>query len=581
MNRAKGFLSYMLLSIMLLYCAFVSCGSVCAEDGTKLADLADSATDIMLGERQKVSFDLEASFFDVLIPVRSYDEADMVLNEEIGLYHVTLKPDEAYHITLSYNGGEDIWSVSGIYVYYSDTEGVSGLDEPYRLSVMLEDMDGIKQSVLFNDSDEDREYYFVYSGAGQGVKCELTPLDNIAAIKSRAKAVGVGASLCDNCLPAYLYYVPGTDQKRFSKGQLFSFNAGPNQSVLIDIGSNNELFIYDEALKNEAAAITISKNETGYTVTNCEPKAKKLYLWLATEDDKYTISVRQCVAFDSVMSKGIKIKQVQEKITIAGSQSKLSKYPNYIEAVFNNQEIKGALYTLEEGLYELRTEYIKGENDTQSCGYIYIINPTEGRAELERLSYGQVFEKTIKVSGGQKVYLVFYPNEDKCESSAYAIASGKRYTIKYYLGGGKNNAKNPRYYYVSDKTTVLKSPSKKGYTFAGWYADKAFKKKVTRIYSGSTGNIKLYAKWKPVKYKVVFKKNGATSGKMKTMSTLYYGKSYRLPNVRYKKKGYTFTGWSRKAKGKSHIYRNRTRIKSLTSKNKGTVVLYARWKKRK
>lgn len=71
-----------------------------------------------------------------------------------------------------------------------------------------------------------------------------------------------------------------------------------------------------------------------------------------------------------------------------------------------------------------------------------------------------------------------------------------KYVIKYNLKGGKNNKKNPSYYYSTTKTIKLKNPSRKGYTFKGWYTDKQYKKKVTSIKKGSSGKKTLYAKWK-------------------------------------------------------------------------------------
>ena len=47
----------------------------------------------------------------------------------------------------------------------------------------------------------------------------------------------------------------------------------------------------------------------------------------------------------------------------------------------------------------------------------------------------------------------------------------------------------------TSRTIVLKNPVRKGYTFKGWYSDPKFKKKVTKIASGSTGSRKLYARW--------------------------------------------------------------------------------------
>lgn len=70
-----------------------------------------------------------------------------------------------------------------------------------------------------------------------------------------------------------------------------------------------------------------------------------------------------------------------------------------------------------------------------------------------------------------------------------------KYKIQYRLGKGKNSRSNPVGYTVASRTIVLKNPVRKGYTFKGWYSDPKFKKKVTKIASGSTGSRKLYARW--------------------------------------------------------------------------------------
>lgn len=76
------------------------------------------------------------------------------------------------------------------------------------------------------------------------------------------------------------------------------------------------------------------------------------------------------------------------------------------------------------------------------------------------------------------------------------ICDNARYGIKYNLNGGRNNAKNPSCYFQSSKTIRLGNPTRKGYTFKGWYADKQYSKKVTAIKAGSTGEKVFYAKWK-------------------------------------------------------------------------------------
>ena len=67
-------------------------------------------------------------------------------------------------------------------------------------------------------------------------------------------------------------------------------------------------------------------------------------------------------------------------------------------------------------------------------------------------------------------------------------------TVRYNLNGGTNNGGNPSTFYGN--TTNLLNPTRRGYTFSGWYSDKGFKKKVTQITSGNVGNTTFYAKWK-------------------------------------------------------------------------------------
>ena len=45
------------------------------------------------------------------------------------------------------------------------------------------------------------------------------------------------------------------------------------------------------------------------------------------------------------------------------------------------------------------------------------------------------------------------------------------YTIKYNLNGGKNHTSNPSSYTINSPTVNLKSPSKHGYSFGGWYSE--------------------------------------------------------------------------------------------------------------
>ena len=71
-----------------------------------------------------------------------------------------------------------------------------------------------------------------------------------------------------------------------------------------------------------------------------------------------------------------------------------------------------------------------------------------------------------------------------------------KYNITYKLNGGTNSKSNPKNFAASTATFTLKNPTRKGYSFKGWYTNAKFTgKAVTKIAKGSTGNKTLYAKW--------------------------------------------------------------------------------------
>ena len=80
-----------------------------------------------------------------------------------------------------------------------------------------------------------------------------------------------------------------------------------------------------------------------------------------------------------------------------------------------------------------------------------------------------------------------------------------------------------------------------------------------------------------VTYKIVFKGNGSTGGKMSTQK-MTYGSGKKLTANAFKKTGYTFAGWNTKADGSGKSYKNKADGSKLTKTAGKTVKLYAQWK---
>jgi uncharacterized repeat protein (TIGR02543 family) len=142
------------------------------------------------------------------------------------------------------------------------------------------------------------------------------------------------------------------------------------------------------------------------------------------------------------------------------------------------------------------------------------------------------------------------------------------YAITYNTNGGELESDAVTVYTVEDTVTLV-SPTRTGYTFAGWYSDSKFTKEVTAFKKGSTGDITLYAKWTPITYKITYKTNGGT---LSSKAVKSYNITKAVTLVKPTKKGYTFAGWYSDSKFK-------TKVASVKKGSTGNKTLYAKWTK--
>lgn len=173
-------------------------------------------------------------------------------------------------------------------------------------------------------------------------------------------------------------------------------------------------------------------------------------------------------------------------------------------------------------------DYFKFKTNTTDKEYtIQIVEKTSGKnvkfALYDANRQQQGYAQTIYSGSGYKEKWTLNKNKEyyirmEGDVSDYSIkvasSSSTKYSITYNLNGGKNNSGNPTTY-TADQTVKLKSPAKKGYKFAGWYTDKAFKKSISTIKAGSGKNYTLYAKWTKIKLSKASFKSLKSSGKGK------------------------------------------------------------------
>ena len=166
----------------------------------------------------------------------------------------------------------------------------------------------------------------------------------------------------------------------------------------------------------------------------------------------------------------------------------------------------------------------------------------------------------------------------KVTASTICYASGN-YTLYARWTEGYTMTFNPNGGTVSPTTKVVKygqqygtlpTPTRAGYTFAGWWTAKTGGKQVTAstVCYASSGYT-LYARWTAKKFVITLNPNGGECAtKTKTVT---YGQAYGTMPVPSPRTGYTFAGW----------YTAKTGGKKVTATTvcyaTGNYTLYARW----
>ena len=116
------------------------------------------------------------------------------------------------------------------------------------------------------------------------------------------------------------------------------------------------------------------------------------------------------------------------------------------------------------------------------------------------------------------------------------------YTITYHFDDGINDPSNPASYNVETKTITLNPADRTGYTFKGWFDNKACTgDAVTEIKKGSTGDKVFWAKWEAIPYTITYNLNGGTNDSANPASYNIETATIILKGA--SKENYTFAGW--------------------------------------
>lgn len=173
--------------------------------------------------------------------------------------------------------------------------------------------------------------------------------------------------------------------------------------------------------------------------------------------------------------------------------------------------------------------------DGVSNGGRYTVPPTitfsDGTAKLN----GEAFESGDQVSREGSYTLIVTDEANNSSTLTFSYYAPRQ--LLFDSGGGTSI--DPQEVYYGDQGIEPTTPTRIGYTFAGWYTDKALTQRFDFANTAVTADTQLFAGWNIDQYTVSFNSDGGT---VVADIPVEYGMTVAAP-TEPTRTGYTFTGW--------------------------------------
>ena len=182
---------------------------------------------------------------------------------------------------------------------------------------------------------------------------------------------------------------------------------------------------------------------------------------------------------------------------------------------------------------------------------------------------GKIFAGWATSAGGAVVYEDGAAITTETDLDLYAVWSDA-YTVTLRNGDTDTTVLVPQNSAIGSR--IPADPTKKGYTFEGWFNGEEKLTAETVI----SGDVIYTAKWSPITYTIAFSGGEGGQGAMDSISATY-DQEVTLPKNTFTRPGYYFNGWSASSGASSGSYADEKPVKNLTTKQGETVTLYAAW----
>ena len=182
---------------------------------------------------------------------------------------------------------------------------------------------------------------------------------------------------------------------------------------------------------------------------------------------------------------------------------------------------------------------------------------------------GKIFAGWATSAGGAVAYEDGAAITTETDLDLYAVWSDA-YTVTLRNGDTDTTVLVPQNSAIGSR--IPADPTKKGYTFEGWFNGEEKLTAETVI----SGDVIYTAQWSPITYTIAFSGGEGGQGAMDSISATY-DQEVTLPKNTFTRPGYYFNGWSTSSGASSGSYADEKPVKNLTTKQGETVTLYAAW----
>ena len=182
---------------------------------------------------------------------------------------------------------------------------------------------------------------------------------------------------------------------------------------------------------------------------------------------------------------------------------------------------------------------------------------------------GKIFAGWATSADGAVVYADGAAITTETDLDLYAVWSDA-YTVTLRNGDTDTTVLVPQNSAIGNR--IPADPTKKGYTFEGWFNGEEKLTAETVI----SGDVIYTAQWSPITYTIAFSGGEGGQGAMDSIPATY-DQEVTLPKNTFTRPGYYFNGWSASSGASSGSYADEKPVKNLTTKQGETVTLYAAW----